>query len=156
MKSKIHFSHKSDEWQTPPELFNSFQNEFGSFGLDVAATMENKKCPMFYDLKSDSLSQPWMKRNWCNPPYSRLKDFVKKASEESDLGKMTVMLIPARTDTAMFHDYIYQKPNVEIRFLRGRIKFINPDSPLLRCSRMNGSNNAAPFPSMVVIFKPKK
>ena len=66
---------------------------------------------------------------------------------------MTVMLIPARTDTRFFHNYIYNKPGIEIRFLKGRVKFINPVSPLLRGTKMNGSNNAAPFPSMVIIFR---
>lgn len=73
-----------------------------------------------------------------------IKDWVKKCSEESLKPNTTVvMLIPARTDTSYFHDYIYQKPNVEIRFIRGRLKF-------------GDGKNSAPFPSMVVIFKSKK
>ena len=82
---------------------------------------------------------------FCNPPYGRaIKDWVKKCSEESLKPNTTVvMLIPARTDTSYFHDYIYQKPNVEIRFIRGRLKF-------------GDGKNSAPFPSMVVIFKSKK
>ena len=81
-------------------------------------------------------------------------DFTKKATEEAQKGNLTVMLIPARTDTRFFHDYIYNKPNVEVRFLKGRVKFINPNGKLLRGTKMNGSNNAAPFPSMIVVFKP--
>ena len=79
---------------------------------------------------------------FCNPPYgSAIKDWVKKCSEESKKDNTTVvMLIPARTDTKYFHDYIYQKENVEVRFLRGRLKFGN-------------SENSAPFPSMVVVFR---
>ena len=48
---------------------------------------------------------------------------MKKSSEEVKKPNTTVvMLIPARTDTSYFHDYIYRKPNVEIRFIRGRFK----------------------------------
>ena len=79
---------------------------------------------------------------FCNPPYGRaIKDWVKKSSEEAKKEDTTVvMLIPARTDTSYFHDYIYQKPNVEIRFVRGRLKF-------------GDGKNSAPFPSMVVVFR---
>ena len=79
---------------------------------------------------------------FCNPPYGKaIKDWVKKSSEEAKKpGTTVVMLIPARTDTSYFHDYIYQKPNVDVRFVRGRLKF-------------GDGKNSAPFPSMVVIFK---
>ena len=52
-------------------------------------------------------------------------------------GATVVMLIPARTDTSWFHNYIYHK--AEIRFIRGRLKF-------------GGNKNSAPFPSMIVVF----
>ena len=79
---------------------------------------------------------------FCNPPYGRaIKDWVKKSSEEAQKpNTIVVMLIPARTDTKYFHDYIYQKPNVDVRFIKGRLKFGN-------------SGNSAPFPSMVVVFR---
>ena len=77
---------------------------------------------------------------WMNPPYGReIKDWVKKASEH---GKV-VALLPARTDTRYFHDHIYNKENVEIRFIKGRLKFLSDGK----------AKDAAPFPSMVVIFK---
>lgn len=81
-------------------------------------------------------------RVFCNPPYGKvLKDWVKKSYEESQKpNTLVVLLIPARTDTKYFHEYIYKKPNVEIRFLKGRLKF-------------GESKNSAPFPSMLVIFK---
>lgn len=154
-KTRVHLSHKSDEWQTPQELFDQLSAEFGPFDMDVAANIKNSKCFYFagLDTKEDGLQSSWMKVNWCNPPYSQVKEFIAKAAEQQKLGKVTVMLIPARTDTRFFHDYIYQQPRVEVRFLRGRLKFINPNGPLLRGTRMNGSNDAAPFASMVVIFK---
>jgi len=85
---------------------------------------------------------PWGgQRVWCNPPYSELRAWIQKARVSAQFGTTTVMLIPARTDTAAFHDCIYNKPNTEVRFLRGRLKF-------------GDSKNSAPFPSMVVIFQP--
>lgn len=146
------FSHKSDEWQTPKALFDILNAEF-AFRCDVSANEENHLCDAWIGKEEDAITASWMNVNWCNPPYSRVKDFVRKATEEAQKGKLTVMLIPARTDTAFFHDYIYDRPDVEVRFLRGRVKFINPTGKLLRGTTMNGSNNAAPFPSMVVIFK---
>lgn len=152
MNTEIMFSKKSDEWGTPQALFDELNAEFGPFILDVAATEENKKCAYFIGKEENALTARWMSKNWCNPPYSQVKEFAAKAAEEAKNGNMTVMLIPARTDTRFFHDYIYNKPDVEIRFLKGRLKFISPDGSLLRGTKMNGSNNAAPFPSMIVIF----
>ena len=79
-------------------------------------------------------------RVFCNPPYGRvIGEWVKKAYQESKQpNTLVVMLLPARTDTRWFHDYIYGK--AEIRFVKGRLKF-------------GGCDNPAPFPSMIVIFK---
>lgn len=79
---------------------------------------------------------------FCNPPYGRaLGAWVRKAYEEAQTGTTVVLLIPARTDTAYFHDYIYGK--AEIRFLRGRLHFEDEDGNRFP---------PAPFPSMVVIY----
>ena len=147
---KVVFSHKSDEWETPHDLFDALNRELGPFLCDVAATSKNKKCAKFFTAEQDAILEVWAKNNWCNPPYSRVKEFCRKALYETKLGNTTVMLIPARTDTAFFHDYIYKRRNVEIRFLRGRLRFITPDGSLLR----KDASNSAPFPSMIVIFKP--
>lgn len=64
----------------------------------------------------------------------KIGEWVKKASESN---ATTVLLIPARTDTKWFHEYIYNK--AEIRFIKGRLKFGN-------------SKNSAPFPSMIIVF----
>lgn len=101
------------------------------------------ECAQFFTEAEDGLKQPWGGQTvFCNPPYGRaIKDWVKKCSEEAKQPNTTVvLLIPARTDTAYFHDYIYLQPNVEIRFIRGRLKF-------------GDGKNSAPFPSMVVIFR---
>ncbi len=138
----VHFSRETDEWGTPQEVFNKLNSEFG-FQLDTCATTENAKCEIFYTKENSGLDNDWAERNWCNPPYSDIKRWVLKARREQLKSNLTVMLIPARTDTAFFHDSIYNKPNVDVRFLRGRLKFTNPDS----------GGNTAPFPSMVVIFR---
>lgn len=139
----VHHSHASDEWETPAQIFDDLNREFGPFDLDVSATIANAKVPTFFSETDDGLSRPWKARNWCNPPYSHLRKWVAKAAEERAQGNLTVMLIPARTDTAAFHDYIYNKPGVEVRFIRRRLRF-------------GGAKGEAPFPSMIVIFQPTR
>ena len=133
------YSSNSDLWETPGDLFNSLDAEF-DFSLDACALPENAKCELFFSPQDDGLKQCWRgHRVFCNPPYSDIKRWVKKCYDESRCSDtLVVMLIPARTDTSYFHDYIYNK--AEIRFLRGRLHF-------------SGSKNSAPFPSMIVIFK---
>ncbi len=134
------FTSNSNEWETPQDLFDELNKEF-NFVLDVCATKENAKCNSYFNIELDALSIDWSLDEyygwkWMNPPYGRqIKDWIKKASEE----RKVVALIPARTDTKYFHDYIYQKPNTKIRFIKGRLKF-------------SDSRNSAPFPSMLVIF----
>lgn len=132
----VHFSSKSDNWATPQDFFDKLNQEF-HFTLDPCASSENAKCRNFYTKEDDGLTKSWDNNIvFCNPPYGRvLKDWVKKASETR--GGVVVLLIPARTDTKYFHEYIYNK--AEIRFIKGRLKF-------------GGHQNSAPFPSMVVIF----
>ena len=140
MNSKALFSSRTDEWSTPQNVFEELNKEF-HFNLDPCATKDNAKCRKFFTKAQDGLKQNWQGYNvFCNPPYGRkIKEWVRKAYEESLKPKTTVvMLIPARTDTSYFHDYIYGK--AEIRFIRGRLKFGN-------------AKNSAPFPSMIVIYK---
>lgn len=130
----VHFSSKTPEWATPQSLFDELDKEF-HFTLDPCATKENAKCKKFFTEKEDGLKQDWKdEKVFMNPPYGREIGFwIKKINIEGG-----VALLPARTDTAWFHDYILGK--AEIRFLRGRLKF-------------GESKNSAPFPSMVVVFK---
>ena len=139
---KVHYSSNSNEWSTPQKLFDELDMEF-NFTLDPCATKETAKCKKFYTIAEDGLLKSWDNEVvFCNPPYGReIKHWVQKASEAK--GGVVVMLIPARTDTIYFHKYIYCKKSVEIRFLKGRIKFL-----------IDGAEkDPAPFPSMVVIFK---
>ena len=134
------FSSKTDLWSTPQDLFDELDNEF-HFTLDVCADEYNHKCDNYYTKEQDGLSQAWIGTVWCNPPYGRgIGQWVRRALFASVAGNTVVMLLPARTDTKWFHDYIYKRDNVEIRFIKGRLKF-------------GGSKNSAPFPSMIVIFK---
>lgn len=136
--SEALYSSQTDMWETPQDLFDDLDREF-HFDLDVCAIPENAKCKKFYTPEQDGLSQPWDGTCWCNPPYGRdIGKWVKRALFASVGGATVVMLLPARTDTKWFHDYIYKR--AEIRFVKGRLKFGN-------------SKNSAPFPSMIVVFR---
>ena len=140
MNEKVMFSSNSEEWATPQDLFNDLNNEF-KFTLDPCASAENAKCEKYYTKEQDGLIQSWKNEVvFCNPPYGRkIYKWVKKCYEEGqDPNTTVVMLIPARTDTKYFHEFIYHKAS-EIRFIKGRLKFGN-------------STNSAPFPSMIVVF----
>ena len=130
-----------DDWETPQEFFNELNEEF-NFTLDPCCNKETAKCKKYYTEQDNGLIQDWSNEIvFCNPPYSRPNQgkWIKKCYEEGQ-NTIVVMLLPARTDTIAFHEYIYNK--AEIRFIKGRLKFGN-------------SKNSAPFPSMVVIFTPK-
>lgn len=132
----VHFSSKTEMWATPQDTFDELNDEF-EFNTDVCASPENAKCKHFYTVDDDGLSQPWVGACWMNPPYGRtIKAWMRKAYEESRKGATVVCLVPARTDTAWWHDYATKG---EIRFIRGRLKF-------------GGHKNSAPFPSAVVVF----
>lgn len=140
MNSDLMFSSKTDMWSTPQEFFDSLNREF-IFTLDPCATKENAKCKKYFTKEMNGLEQDWQGETvFCNPPYGReIGKWVEKSYKESLKNKTRiVMLIPARTDTRYFHDFIYHKAK-EIRFLKGRLKF-------------GDSKNSAPFPSMVVVF----
>ena len=136
----VHYSSKTNEWSTPQDFFDELDKEF-DFTLDPCATSENAKCTKYFTVEDDGLKQDWSNDVvFMNPPYGReIKYWVQKAYEESLKGATVVCLIPARTDTAYWHDYIFGKAD-DIRFLRGRLKF-------------GGSKNPAPFPSAIIIYK---
>ena len=143
MNTDVMFSSATDNWSTPQDFFDKLNDEF-HFTLDVCADETNHKCEHYYTKEIDGLSRPWIGTIWCNPPYGRkIGEWVRRAYISAQIGSATVvMLLPARTDTRWFHDYIYNKSNTEIRFIKGRLKF-------------GGCKNSAPFPSMVVIFRSK-
>ena len=135
VNAKLMFSSATDCWETPQDFFNVLNKEF-CFDLDACALPENKKCEKYFSPKEDGLQQEWTGNVWCNPPYGRqIGKWVQKGAGAK---ATVVMLLPARTDTKWFHDYIYGK--AEVRFIKGRLKF-------------GGQKYNAPFPSMVVIFR---
>ena len=136
----VHFSSRSDEWETPRWLFDALNAEFG-FDLDPCCNRENAKCPRFFTKEADGLRQPWGdSTGFMNPPYGRsIGRWMRKAYESAQDGATVVCLIPARTDTQYWHRYAMKG---EIRLIRGRIKF-------------GGAKSGAPFPSAVVIFRPR-
>lgn len=156
---RVLFSTGKDDWETPASLFAALDAEF-KFVLDVAASMENRKCLAYlgpdHPMENcrDALAGSWanivagLGDCWCNPPYSRglQGKFIAKAAAERLCGATTVMLLPARTDTKAFHAFIWDlakhqpRVGVEVRFLKGRLKFV-------------GAPASAPFPSMIVVFR---
>jgi phage N-6-adenine-methyltransferase len=159
MNNAVMFSSATDEWETPQAFFDKLDAEF-RFTIDVAASADNRKCQHYYGLDHfsdrcrDALLLNWSGGirpvvAWMNPPYSRglQAKFIAKAAEQRRNGVLTVALLPARTDTKAFHTHIYDaskwqpREGIEIRLLPGRLKF-------------GGAANSAPFPSMVVVFRP--
>lgn len=133
------FSSGRDDWRTPTHLFDELNEEF-HFDVDLCADDSNHLCEEYYTKERDGMQADLTgKRVYCNPPYGRtLEKWVRKCAMSNST--VAVMLIPARTDTAWFHDYVWQNPLAEIRFIRRRLRF-------------EGSTTDAPFPSMIVIFR---
>lgn len=138
--AKVLFSSKSMEWATPRDFFRKVDKQFG-FDLDPCAQSHNAVCSKYFTADDDGLIQDWKGSTaFVNPPYGRgIKHWVKKAYEEGCKDDTTVvMLIPARTDTRYWHDYVMKAD--EIRLIKGRLKF-------------GGGNNSAPFPSALIVFR---
>ncbi len=146
------FSSKSDEWETPQNLFDKLDSVY-HFTLDPCATDYNHKCNKYYTLETNGLDKDWNGETvFVNPPYGKsIGKWVEKCYQEHLKGTVIVMLIPSRTDTRWFHKYIYKQPNVSIEFLKGRLKFVNRLFPSWR-EDGNFKISPAPFPSMIVIF----
>jgi phage N-6-adenine-methyltransferase len=130
----VHFSSGNDCWETPKELFDRLNDEF-EFSTDVCAELQNKKVDHYFSPEDDGLAQEWTGICWCNPPYSDCACWIRKAYETSRNGTVAVCLIPARTDTRYWHDYVMKAD--EVRLVKGRVKFV-------------GGRASAPFPSAIV------
>lgn len=139
------FSSARDDWETPPDFFAALDAVF-DFQLDAAASAHNAKCARYFSADADSLAQPWAphKRVWLNPPYGRaMGRWMRKAFEESRKGCVVVCLVPARTDTRWWHDWVQDKALVT--FVRGRLMFRNPRN-------QSAVRGRAAFPSAVVVY----
>jgi phage N-6-adenine-methyltransferase len=133
----VHFSSTTDEWETPQWLFDELSWTFGRFTLDPCATPQNAKCECFFTRSDDGLTQEWRGKVFVNPPYGRgVGAWVGKAHAASLQGALVVCLLPARTDTRWWQDYVRHG---HVYFLRGRLKF-------------GSATNSAPFPSAIVTF----
>ena len=130
---KVHFMSATAHWSTPKELYDALNEEF-HFNDDPCPI--NIPDPFYTD---DGLARPWGDRVFINPPYGKaISKWLHRAYTEGRNGKVVVCLIPSRTDTRWWHDYVMKAS--EIRFIRGRLKF-------------GDSKNSAPFPSVIVIFR---
>lgn len=138
--SEALFSSRTEEWPTPQEFYDRLDEEF-NFTLDPCATAENAKCATYFTKEQDGLSQDWGKHVvFCNPPYGRaIGPWVQKCHDAAEQGATVVLLIPSRTDTRYFHDWIYGR--AELRFVKGRLRF-------------GEATASAPFPSLVAVFRP--
>jgi phage N-6-adenine-methyltransferase len=134
------FSSLTPEWPTPAGVFQAL-NERHQFTLDACATPDNAKCKRYFTPEQDALRQEWSGTIWCNPPYGRaIGKWLRKAWESSQQGATVVCLVPSRTDARWWHTWCMRGA---IFFIRGRLKF-------------GDAQNAAPFPSAVVVFEPPK
>lgn len=134
---KTKFESKRQDWETPDELFNPLNDEFG-FSLDVCATAENAKCQRYFTKAENGLAQDWHGVCWMNPPFGEQGAWVRKAFQEAQKGATVVCLLPSRTNTNWWHDYCMKG---EIRFVRGRPKF-------------KGAEHGLPQPLSIVVFTP--
>ena len=142
MNTAVHFSSEKSDWATPCTFFYQQSEKYGPFDLDVCASPENAKCAKYYTLEDNGLVKPWFGKCWMNPPYGReIGERVAKAWNEvaRERAQKVVCLLPARTDTRWWHDYVIAHA-FKIDFIRGRIRFV-------------GAPASAPFPSAVVVFR---
>lgn len=148
---KVMFSHKSDEYRTPKKLYDLLNSEF-HFDIDAACTIDNCLCNFGLAVEiQDSLQMDWcnlfdfkkMPTIFLNPPYSKIKAFLMKSYIESCKGCTVVCLIPVRSDTGYWHDFVMRA--AEIRFIKGRVKYELPDVDYVK--------NSAPFPSCIVVLR---
>lgn len=137
--TSVHFKSEKMDWATPPEVWALLNAEFG-FTLDVCALPENAKVPRYFTPDDNGLEQQWEGVCWMNPPYGReIGAWMRKAKSEASAGRATVVcLVPSRTDTAWWHDNV--QGHAEVRFLRGRVRFV-------------GAQHSAPFPSAIVVYR---
>ena len=128
----VMFSSASAHWATPSDVYAALDAEF-HFTLDPCPLGGGDRLIM----EHDGLARSWAgERVYCNPPYGRgIARWLAKAPEAD----VAVYLLPARTDTAWWHDHAMHA--TEIRFLRGRLRF-------------GEAVSTAPFPSAVLVFGP--
>lgn len=129
--SKYNFEQKRNDYETPPMLIDKALRFLGKEQFDCDVCCSRKNVPAihyFINGETDGLKADWYKLNWCNPPFNECQKWIKKASEEQGKFNHTMMLIPVRTETKYWHDYILYHENVQVIWLRKGYSFINPDT----------------------------
>lgn len=135
---KYNYEMLDNRYLTPPSLISGGlkllaveknEAEVDKFDLDVCCSNENIPAHEHFNYpEHDGLKEEWKDYNWCNPPFNECQKWVKKAFTEQQKGKTTIMLIPARVETGYWHDYILDKEDVKIKFLRKGFRFLNADT----------------------------
>lgn len=145
-KHSVHFTSKSQLWNTPKDFFADINAEW-KFTLDAACVKSSALLPKYFTPEDDSLVQDWSNDIvWLNPPYDDLKTWMNKCEQEYTKGATIVTLIPSRTDTKAFQDFIAKSATC-ICFIRGRLKFANPE-----LESQGLKPTVAPFPSCIAVF----
>jgi phage N-6-adenine-methyltransferase len=141
LQQKVYHQSKRHDWGTPWHVFREYDAEF-HFTLDVCASAENTKCPRYFSEGMDGLAQDWGDDIcWMNPPYGpAIGLWLEKAYRSSLVGATVCCLVPARTGTRWWHDWVLEK--AEVRLRKGRITFV-------------GAPHPAGFDSVAVIYRPR-
>lgn len=137
-----------DAWTTPRPLFETLDSIFG-FRLDPCCERKTAKCMTYFTRQDDGLVQDWASvgNAFVNPPYGKaLPAWMNKCVREAAKRVTVVALIPARTETAYWHDIVFPFATC-VCFVRGRVKFGDSKSP-------DGGRVGAPFPSAIITFGP--
>lgn len=112
---------RNDNWETPPDIFAKLHGIF-NFDIDAAASPHNAKLPKFWTKEDDALAQDWSGlRVFCNPPYSMKEALLEKAIAGAKAGGLSVILLPASTETDWYHKFGAQ---AEIWQLKSRIPYL--------------------------------
>lgn len=137
---------KRDSWSTPQYIFD-WLNSNHNFDVDLAADASNSKVNTFYSVYASALDQDWHEASsvgFCNPPYSSISPWVKKAIDEAKKGFTTVMLIPTPNGESYYQN-LFDNAN-ELIFITGRLSFVNYQG-----DPQSGNTRG----SCVAVFRPK-
>lgn len=125
------YKNTTQDYLTPQDFIHKILEKYKRQEFDLDTCCSKKNIPAkhhFIYPHNDGLKSEWKDFNWCNPPYKYCEKWVKKAYKEQLMGHSTIMLIPARTETKYYHDYILKRQNIEIDFLRKGLRFVHPQT----------------------------
>lgn len=126
---KYNYKYNDNEYKTPPELYQMALDKWQitRFSIDTCCSDNHIPADEYYSLPDkDGLAEHWNEYSWCNPPFNECKKWIEKAyNENKERGINICMLLPVRTETKYWHEYILHNPNVEIVWLRKGYKFLD-------------------------------